>query len=128
MNQTQYMDGFSLKILLPDDVVKMHTHRDIELLYGIEGVSVVKVEEASYRVEPEQILLINAGKRHSIRRMTGSDNSMICCIHLSEKMLCEYTGQYRIFFYCNSTLDHTPENYRTLRNHLNGLLVDYMSG
>lgn len=122
------MDGFSLNILLPDDAVKMHTHRDIELLYGIEGVSVVNVEEAAYRLEPEQILLINAGKKHSIRRMTGTENTMICFIHLSEKMLCEYTGQYRLFFYCNSTLDHTQENYRGLRENLNGLLIDYMGG
>lgn len=128
MAQTEYMEGFSLRVLLPDGTVKEHMHRDIELLYGIEGVSIVKVGDVSYQLEPEQLILINAGSRHSVRRMTGCDMNMVCCVHLSEKMLCEYTGQYRLFFWCNSTSDSTPGNYQELRRILNTLLVDYMIG
>lgn len=128
MADLKYMDGFDMQVFLPEDTGVSHTHRDVEILYGIEGTAVIKTGDASYRLEPEDVLLINAGKPHSIRKMAGRISSMLCCIHLSEKMLCEYTGKYRLLFWCNSAADRTPENYRELKRIIRSLLVDYMDG
>lgn len=106
-----------------------HTHTDVELLYVMEGEINVAVEEVTYRMKKDDILVINAGKSHSVQKPVGMrPESLVCCIHISSRLLCEYTGKYRLVFWCNTVEDSTSATYKKLRTILNNLLMEYVNG
>ena len=95
MIENGYIDGMDFYVFMADAQKKEHVHRELEILYSVEGQIVVTVDEARYTLKQDDILLINGGKRHSVYRPVGTDkNVVVCCIHISERMLSEYTGQY----------------------------------
>ena len=129
MIENGYIDGMDFYVFMADAQKKEHVHRELEILYSVEGQIVVTVDEARYTLKQDDILLINGGKRHSVYRPVGTDkNVVVCCIHISERMLSEYTGQYHLLFWCNTLQDSGQTGYKELRKILNNLLVDYMNG
>ena len=44
-----------------------HFHQDIELLYVLEGTMDVTIGEQVTHMEPEDVLVVNANKRHQLK-------------------------------------------------------------
>ena len=44
-----------------------HFHQDIELLYVLEGTMDVTIGEQVTHMEPEDVLVVNANKRHCLK-------------------------------------------------------------
>lgn len=129
MEGNGYIDGMDFHIFVADARKKEHVHRELEILYSIEGEIVVTVDDARYTLKKDDILLINGGRRHSVHRPVGRGKDVIVsCIHISERMLSEYTGQYHLFFWCNTMQDNEKSGYQELRKILNNLMIDYMNG
>lgn len=106
-----------------------HVHQELELLYVLEGEINVTVEAAVSKMRQGDILLINSMKSHNIHRVLNVEKkSLVCCIHLSYKTLCEYTGSYRMLYWCNSMKDTDNAAYNDLRQILDHLLMDYANG
>lgn len=129
MDSSGYVEGIDFQIFMADEKRKEHEHSEIEILYCVENEVLVTVEEAKYRMKREDLLLINAGKKHSVYCPPGTKSGILVCgIHISEKMLSEYTGQYHLLFWCNSMQDNEKSSYQELRKILNNLMIDYMNG
>lgn len=129
MKQSGNLEGIELDVFMANEEKHEHSHFDVELLYSMDDHVIVIVENMNYKMNKEDILVINSGKKHSVHRQIGSrKDTLVCCIHISQKLLSEYTGQYRLVFWCNSVKDNVQGPYIEMRRVLNNLLVDYASG
>lgn len=129
MKISEKMDWFRLIIYLDADKSEEHSHSDIEMLYVLEGEIIVSVENLNYRMEKGDIILINAEKKHSLHRVVGgAKKNLICCIKIDRKTLSEYTGQYRMVFWCNTMKDSDQASYKEMRDVLDRILLDYANG
>lgn len=88
-----------------------HIHQDAELIYVLQGMLNVHLDEESYQLSSEDIIIININKRHSL--LTEED-SLIFRILIPYTLLNRYVAQDYIMFWCNTTLDHS-EYHHTLR-------------
>lgn len=129
MKQSGNLEGIELDVFMANEESKEHSHVDVELLYSMDDHVIVTVENMNYKMSKEDILVINSGKKHGVHRQIGSrKDTLVCCVHISQKMLSEYTGQYRLVFWCNSVKDNVQGPYIEMRRVLDNLLVDYASG
>ena len=55
-----------------------HFHQDIELLYVLEGTMDVVIGEQPTHMEPEDVLVVNANKRHHLK---GSGDILCAFFH-----------------------------------------------
>ena len=61
LNENQIMN-FEFQI---ERMERTHFHQSIEILYVLEGNPEVKIQDKVYRTHPEDIIVINANKKHS---------------------------------------------------------------
>ena len=66
MEQYEKIDKLNIRVLNAIDEQE-HFHQDIELIYILEGCMDVVMGEQTTRMEPEDILVINANKRHCLK-------------------------------------------------------------
>ena len=87
-----------------------HFHRNIEMLFIIEGHVTVVIEENEYVLHSEEILLINSNKMHYIY---VNGDALVCRINISYEMMTDLLDEEYISFWCAQIPSDTP-NYREL--------------
>ena len=100
-----------------------HFHQDIELLYIMEGSLDVKVGEQMTHMFPEDILVINANKMHTLK---GSEDILYAQLLIEYNMVSDLFDSMNIIFWCNSTKDES-ERYDKLRAAIKELLNHHLS-
>ena len=83
-------------------VENTHFHQSIEILYVLEGDPEITVQDKLYQAHPEDIIVINANKKHSWR---SSEDVLIGCVEIDYRILGDLLGSDRILFWCNSVLN-----------------------
>ncbi|MBQ9031695.1 MAG: helix-turn-helix domain-containing protein [Parasporobacterium sp.] len=89
-----------------------HFHRDIELIFIIDGHIHVMIENNEFRVETEEFLLINSNRKHFIY---VDEESMVCRFYISYDMISQLFEEDYIAFWCNIISKKDP-GYEELKN------------
>ncbi|MGL5435661.1 MAG: GH39 family glycosyl hydrolase [Lachnospiraceae bacterium] len=90
---------------------EVHSHEHFELLYLLHGHLTVTVEEEAFLMNPKDMILINAKRKHSYE---GSEDVFIGRFSISHSKTRELLGQDMVLFWCNSIVDKN-EAYDELR-------------
>ena len=100
-----------------------HFHQDIELLFVLEGTLDVAMGEQTTHMQPEDILVINANKRHCLK---GSADILFARLYITYQLVSDIFESTDIIFWCDSTKGDT-DRYREMRETLKKLLNHYLS-
>jgi len=100
-----------------------HFHQDIELLYVLEGTLRVTMGEQKTELGAEDILVINANKKHGLR---GTDDILFAKLSISYELVSDIFQSVNIIFWCDSTKDDHA-GYDELRNAMKKLLNHYLN-
>ena len=100
-----------------------HFHQDIELIYILEGSMDVFIADQTTHMQAEDILVINANKKHSFR---ASDNILFASLNINYQLVSDIFQSVNVIFWCDSTKG-ANERYETLRKVLKQLLNHYLS-
>ena len=73
-----------------------HFHRNIEMLFIIEGHVTVVIEGNEYVLHSEEILLINSNKMHYIY---VNGDALVCRINISYEMMTDLLDEEYISFW-----------------------------
>lgn len=122
------MDGYSRKEKLLVRVLDTqeegeHFQQDIELLYILEGSMDVKLGEQITHMEPEDILVVNANRRHSYK---ASADILFAQLFIDYQLISDIFQSMNIIFWCDSTKEEN-ERYDELRGVIKQLLNHYLS-
>ncbi len=98
-------------------------HQDFELIFVLEGELDVTVGDKLTHMKPEDILVINAGKKHSA---VGTDNILYARLFINYNLVSDIFGSSDVMFLCDSTRGNN-ERYDELRDTLKKLLNHYLS-
>ncbi|WP_160689570.1 helix-turn-helix domain-containing protein [Clostridium sp. C2-6-12] len=79
-----------------------HFHKDIELIYVLEGNMEINVEDDIYNLNADDILVINPSNKHSYK---CSENILIGNFIVSFEKLSCFVEMDSILFRCNSVID-----------------------
>lgn len=99
-----------------------HFHQDIELLYVLEGTMDVTIGEQVTHMEPEDVLVVNANKRHQLK---GSGDILYVRFSILYQMVSDVFRSMDVIFWCDSTRGQS-ERYNQLRDTLKILLNHYL--
>lgn len=123
MNDYYCKEKLMLEIL--DSVEeKEHFHQDIELLYVLDGKMTVVVEEQKTEMSAEDVLIINANKRHYL---SGKQDLLYAKLSIQYELFSDILNDFSIMFVCDSTRT-TYAAYDDLRHMLQKLIGRYLSG
>lgn len=97
----------------------IHIHEDIQLLYVIQGSMNITIEDKSFFLTQEDIIVINSNQRHYFN---GSKSLFLGQFNISYAKISELLNQNLIYFSCNSTIDKNDAYgiIKTLINHILG--------
>lgn len=102
---------------------KEHFHQDIELLFVLEGVLDVMIGEQVTHMKEEDILVVNANKKHSLE---GSEDVLFARLYITYQLVNDIFESMNIIFWCDSTRSDN-ERYDELRGAMKQLLNHYLS-
>lgn len=122
------MESYSRKEKLQIDVLDIqeereHFHQDFELLFLLEGEMEVTVGEYRTKLRPEDILVVNANKKHSL---CATQNVLYARLFITYQLISDIFESMDIIFWCDSTKGDN-EAYEELRKLLKQLLNHYLS-
>ena len=100
-----------------------HFHQDIELLFVLEGSLDVTVGEQVTHMKQEDILIVNANKKHSLK---GSEDILLAKLYITYQLVSDIFESTNIIFWCDSTKGDN-DRYEELRELLKKLLNHYLS-
>lgn len=98
-----------------------HFHQSIEILYVLEGNPEITVQDKIYQAHPEDIIVINANKKHSYQSV---EDVLIGYVEIDFRKLEELLGSGRLFFWCNSVLNKSAA-YDDMRGILKQIFGQY---
>lgn len=92
--------------------VAKHWHRSLELLLVLEGRIRITVDEESFTLDSEDIILINSNSIHEIH----SEGAVMIALQLKLEMFRLIEADLdNLLFHCNSSSDPDKEHYRILK-------------
>jgi xylan 1,4-beta-xylosidase len=91
---------------------KRHLHAEIEIIFVIEGQVKVEIKDTEYKLEAEDIILINSSIMHSLE---CEDEAIICYVQYPYQMFSKIIKNANCIFSCNS-VSNTEHPYEELRN------------
>lgn len=100
--------NFEFRILKSEPI---HFHQNIEILYVLEGNLKLTVGNSEYNAAPEDIIVINANKKHSYYT---TEDILVGCFQIDFRKLSEIFNTNQILFWCNSTMNKSAA-YEDLR-------------
>lgn len=100
-----------------------HFHQDIELIYILEGEMKIFAGDQLTILRTEDILVINANKKHSI---SASEDILFARLSIAYQLLSDIFQSVHIIFWCDSTRDDSSR-FAELRQVLKRLLNHYLS-
>lgn len=103
--------------------VTMHYHQNIELLYVLEGLLKIVLDESECLLQSKDFFVINANTRHALQ----SDAPVFyVCLHINFIHLNHYLDMNRVIFMCDSqTLNDTLR--QSISALLDQILTNYFS-
>lgn len=123
MEHNRYKEKVRLAIYNKDQERAEHFHQDIELLYVMEGGLDVTMGEQVVSMRPEDILVINANKKHSLN---GTENVLFAQFTIEYHMVSDVFQTMNVIFWCDSTKGDN-ERYEKLRSVIKKLLNYHLS-
>lgn len=103
-----------------------HKHRDVELLYMLEGEMALTLENETYILNQDDLILINSNKMHSVGRMLHTKKRGLCCsVKIAWSFLTDCAAAPDIMFWCSSFQDMENRKYDELRVVLKRMVKDY---
>lgn len=100
-----------------------HFHQDIELLFVLEGNLDVTVGEQTVCMKQEDILVVNANKKHSFK---ASEDILLARLYITYQLISDIFESNNTIFWCDSTKGNN-DRYEELRDTLKKLLNHYLS-
>ena len=121
MEQYEKIDKLNIRVLNAIDEQE-HFHQDIELIYILEGCMDVVMGEQTTRMEPEDILVINANKRHCLK---ADADILFAQFSIQYHLISSVFQNSDVIFWCDSTKEES-DRYEELRKVLKALLNHYL--
>lgn len=116
------MKTIPTKLELLSDVNEIsHEHTQIELIYIIKGDCIVYYNTKRYKMNKEDVIIINTEKEHNI---CVDKESLICKISYFYYDICKQLNEDYIGFQCNSMIE-SGLKYRELCEKINEILLEY---
>lgn len=85
-----------------DKTESLHFHQSIEILYVLEGEPEITVQDNTYQAHPEDIIVINANKKHSYQCET---EVLLGCFEIDYRLLGDMLETDQLLFWCNSIVN-----------------------
>ncbi len=85
-----------------DRMESLHFHQSIEILYVLEGDPEITVQNNTYQAHPEDILVINANKKHSYQ---SRNEVLLGCFEIDYRLLGDMLSANQLLFWCNSVVN-----------------------
>jgi beta-xylosidase/AraC-like DNA-binding protein len=104
-----------------EEEVTTHYHQNLDILYVIKGRMDVQIDDAKYRMNSGDFILVNANKRHTIYSKKGILGARF---FIDFHMLAEYMGTMDLMFWCNTVTDKN-DMYDRMRELLDRILDYY---
>lgn len=98
-----------------------HFHQNLELLYLLEGVAELQIENLKYQMNRGDFVLINSNKKHSFR---SEGQVLYVEYEVDYGILAEYMESNQLLFWCNTMADKN-DTYGTLQSVLDRILNRY---
>ena len=112
-----------IQLLIENNISeKEHVHREIELLYILEGTLVLELTGEKYVLKKNDIMVVNSRKEHAAR---GNSDCLICRIYIDYRLVLQMTKRNFISFWCCS-LSGSDADYDELRSVLGSLIGSFM--
>lgn len=93
--------NFEFKIAKREPV---HFHQNIEIFYVLEGQVKLSVDDQSFEMNAEDVLIINSNKKHSYM---ASGDTLIGSFQVDYAMLTSIMKSSQVLFWCNSVINKT---------------------
>ncbi|MBS5521704.1 MAG: helix-turn-helix domain-containing protein [Clostridiales bacterium] len=109
--------------IINSEQAMFHLHEDVELVYVMEGQACVEINDHSYTLKENDMIVINSNNRHRILRSRYDTEEAwwLCQIHISYRELLEDLQSDFALFWCNSAVSDSGE-YRVLAEILDEIL------
>ena len=98
-----------------------HFHQNVELLYILEGEADLQVGDRMYSLLEEDLVVINAGKKHSYLK---KGDSLIVRFEIDYVQLCKILATRQVLFWCNSAIDKNSA-FEKLRDCMKEIFAQY---
>lgn len=108
--------------IIVENIQERHFHQDIELIYIMEGTIELEIENEVFKLNKEDITIINSNKKHCFR---AKEKSIIGCFHFSFEYISSFLNKNLILFWCNSSVDKDVA-YEELRETIKQILNGYL--
>ena len=118
MNDTRKLMQFCF---MTEGEISTHYHQSIELFYLLDGELKISIDDVKYVMGKDDIILINANKRHMVE---GSRDLLASRFEIDFHLLAEMMGSIHLLFWCNTLVDKN-EAYGELRRVLDQILSRY---
>lgn len=102
-----------------------HFHQDIELIYVLDGAMTVEVGDQKSELKADDILVINANKKHRLR--TNDKDILYLRLGIAYQLVSDVFQSVDIIFWCDSSKEN-DERYEEVRKVLKELLRQYLKG
>lgn len=101
--------------------VQAHRHSEIELLYVLDGAVLLSVADEAYRLQKDDVVVINSGEKHAYR---AQEPVLIGVVHMHFTQVNAYLDLHNYRFQCNSAVDKN-EAYQEIRKILDRIFHLY---
>jgi len=115
------MSGIEIQILR-DIKEKIHFHPEIEVIFVISGVLGVNVKDNYYELNNSDLIVLNSNNLHNIESI---NDSVICRIYISYKVLIEFINNGNYVFNCNSVEDKL-NSYKEAKDIMKRIIFTYL--
>ncbi len=104
--ERDYLPSDELMILefSNQSVEKRHQHENFELLYVLEGSITLNLEQETYRLRSEDMIIVNYNRQHSY---SVDDNTLVARFLISYSKMKEFLESETLFFWCNSVVEQS---------------------
>ncbi len=120
--------GFDIRFVTMNHNSPFHWHRELEILYILNGHATVRMDGRRYEVNPLDAIVMDFSKIHEV--IYGLPQTMGICIHISRNLLRQYlpdTELLEIRCTQNDLPGKKGEAYRSICECLSRLVVLYVN-
>lgn len=120
--------GFDIRFVTMQHNSPYHWHRELEILYILNGHATVNMDGKHYEVNPMEAIVIDFSKIHEV--LYALPQTMGICVHISRNFLYRYLpSQEFITFSCNKKhlREETSEVYERICAALKEITVLYVN-
>ena len=118
--------GFYVRFVTKEHNSPLHWHRELEILYILNGSAVVQMKGKKYRLKPQDLIVIESSIIHDV--IYALPQTMGICIHISKSYMRKYLADLELMqMLCTpeSPGNGKEEGYERLRQYLKELTVLY---